>query len=154
MQISINLQNGGTIRSLLKQSPLLMAKHLSKATARSIKIIEGRAKREAPVNKNKGGGNLRQSIRSRMITPLTGEVEAGAKYAFWVHEGTRPHIIRAKNAKVLANKRGGMFFGKIVKHPGTKANKFFDRAISASEKQVNREFDNAMGNALAEMVTR
>lgn len=154
MQFSINLQNGGTIRSLLKQQPLIMAKHLAKATSRSIKILEARAKREAPVNKQKGGGNLRQSIRSRMRTPLTGEVEVGAKYGIFVHEGTRPHIIRAKSAKVLANRRGGMFFGKTVRHPGTKANKFMDRAIKASESQINREFDNAMGKALDEIVRR
>ena len=90
--------------------------------------LENQGKRESPVGKVRGG-NLRQSIRSYFPKKMMGVVTAGAKYARYVHDGTRPHTIRTKSKKVLANKRSGQIFGKVVNHPGTKANPFFDRAV-------------------------
>ena len=47
-----------------------------------------------------------------------------------VNDGTKPHIIRPKNAKALAFKIGGrVVFAKVVHHPGTKAQPFLDRAL-------------------------
>jgi hypothetical protein len=43
-----------------------------------------------------------------------------ASYAPFVEFGTAPHEIRPVNAKVLANKKTGQFFGTLVHHPGTK----------------------------------
>lgn len=46
-------------------------------------------------------------------------------YSYWVHEGTEPHVIRAKNAKVLAffwhdgPDGPGVYFFREVHHPGT-----------------------------------
>lgn len=41
------------------------------------------------------------------------------------HEGTKPHVIRPKNAQVLRfSSRGRMVFSREVMHPGTKANRF------------------------------
>src|SRR5690242_21118187 len=45
-----------------------------------------------------------------------------AQYAPYVEFGTAPHIIKAVNARVLANAKTGEVFGPIVHHPGTKAN--------------------------------
>ncbi len=43
-------------------------------------------------------------------------------YAAAVHDGSRPHIIRPKNKKALAFKRGGKtVFATSVKHPGAPA---------------------------------
>ncbi|WP_086282103.1 HK97-gp10 family putative phage morphogenesis protein [Campylobacter devanensis] len=51
-----------------------------------------------------------------------------APYAKFVHFGTKPHIIKAKNKKVLAAK--GKIFGKKVNHPGTKANPYLENAAN------------------------
>jgi len=48
------------------------------------------------------------------------EVSNTVPYATDIEYGTKPHLIIAKNAKVLANKRTGQFFGKTVHHPGTR----------------------------------
>jgi len=45
------------------------------------------------------------------------------------NHNTDPHIIRTKNKKVLANKKKGLIFGKIVHHPGTTAQPFFRPAL-------------------------
>lgn len=51
-------------------------------------------------------------------------------YAQMVNDGTRPHVIRPKNASVLRFVVGGrVVYAKVVHHPGTRANPFLDRAL-------------------------
>ena len=47
------------------------------------------------------------------------EVYNSTPYAPAVEYGTRPHTIRVRNKKVLANRGAGQVFGKVVNHPGT-----------------------------------
>ena len=71
---------------------------------------------------------------------FTGEVVSGANYSQAFEEGTRPHIIRAVNKKVLAGpfrgrpagwktspqsqSMGYATYGKEVRHPGTRPHPF------------------------------
>lgn len=58
-------------------------------------------------------------------------------YARYVHDGTRPHIITARNAKALRWESGGVVhFATSVKHPGYKGNPFLTDALTASEGEV------------------
>lgn len=60
---------------------------------------------------------------------VTVKVATGAEsdgYAIYVHEGTRPHIIRARNAQFL---HFGNTFVKQVHHPGTAAIKYLERPL-------------------------
>lgn len=51
-------------------------------------------------------------------------------YAAAVNDGTRPHIIRPRNAQALRFRIGGrVVYAKVVHHPGTRANPFLDRAL-------------------------
>lgn len=51
-------------------------------------------------------------------------------YATYVNDGTRPHVIRPRNAQVLRFRVGGrIVFARKVDHPGTKPNPFLDRAL-------------------------
>lgn len=51
-------------------------------------------------------------------------------YAQMVNDGTRPHVIRPKNASVLRFVVGGrVVYARVVHHPGTRANPFLDRAL-------------------------
>jgi len=54
----------------------------------------------------------------------TYELADGVTYGIDVEFGTDPHVIIVKNKKVLANKKKGLIFGKIVNHPGTTAQPF------------------------------
>lgn len=51
-------------------------------------------------------------------------------YAKFVYFGTKPHVIKPKKMKALANKKSGQIFGKSVNHPGTKANPYIEKAFS------------------------
>lgn len=126
------IQNYKTIQRAIKNAPQTLEKGLLRglkdATTETVRV----SKREAPTNKRGRGGNLRQSIHSYSKNKNTNVVTAGAKYAIFVHMGTRPHIINIRKKKVLAD-RNGNIFGKVVHHPGTKANPFFTRAM----KKIN-----------------
>ena len=79
-----------------------------------------------PISNLKTRGTLKRNIR--VFSATSSEVKIGntaeVKYAKFVHNGTRPYIIKPKNKKALANKKAGLFFGKKVKHPGIKANPY------------------------------
>lgn len=56
-------------------------------------------------------------------------VTATASYAAAVHEGTRPHVIRARPGGTLAFKVGGnTVFAQSVNHPGTRPRPFLTNA--------------------------
>jgi len=60
------------------------------------------------------------------------------KYARTVEYGSQAHTIRAKNAKVLANRKTGQFFGRSVDHPGTKKQPMLGPAISKILPELKR----------------
>jgi len=146
--ISITIKNYAEIEQLFTRMPERMIKALDTAVERCILKIQSDAMKEAPVNKQSGGGNLRQSIKAMMTGPASGKVEVGASYGIYVHEGTAPHIIRIVNKRVLANRRTNQVFGTIVHHPGTKANPFLQRAVDKNSDFIDKQFENAVDEAL------
>lgn len=89
---------------------------------------------EAPVK----SGKLRDSLDYQHPTQhkiIIGSF--GVEYAKFVAEGTKPHVIRPKNASALKFQIGGRtVFAKSVKHPGTKANPFMSDAIDKTMKKA------------------
>lgn len=75
-------------------------------------------------------GGLQNSIRRYWTRErgrkLTVAVGSNRKIAELHHEGTRPHVIRARNAKALRyeSDNGEVVFAKSVNHPGTKPNRY------------------------------
>jgi HK97 gp10 family phage protein len=147
MNINITLKNSAELAAAFRSAPDIALPLFSHALERTAFKVEADAKRAAPVNKRGGGGNLRQSIRARMQSRLTGVVEVGAHYGIYVDQGTRPHVIVARG-RGLANKRTGQFFGKRVNHPGTRATHFFSDAVKGNEVFMNQEFSSALDTIL------
>lgn len=51
-------------------------------------------------------------------------------YAYFQHEGTQPHIIVPRRAKLLRFRVGGkVVFAKRVRHPGTRPNPYLTRFL-------------------------
>lgn len=100
--------------------------------------IANQARQDTPVKT----GNLGRSIREdelRFVGPFRVEsgVTAHADYAAAVHEGSRPHVIRARNASVLAFKwNGEQVFFRSVNHPGVKARPFL---LNAARRIASQE---------------
>lgn len=94
-------------------------------------MVVNRAKILAPVDT----GRLRAAIgpprysRTWTFRPQV-TIDVNVDYAGFVNDGTRPHVIRPKNAQVLRFVVGGqVVFARVVHHPGTRAQPFMDRAV-------------------------
>lgn len=78
----------------------------------------------------------------------TGEVGAGENAAR-LNDGTRPHEIRARNAKALRFQAGGgVRFARSIQHPGTKPDPFLDAAADAAGEEIERAVEHAIDEAL------
>lgn len=98
------------IPGLTKQLGALVERKLEAGTKSRTRLT---VKKEMVENQNE--------ILGRVRTVWTGPVSK-ALVPLWLEEGTKPHVIEAKNASVLAfywPKIAGMFFGPRVNHPGT-----------------------------------
>ena len=92
------------------------------------RIVANRAKVLVPVDT----GRLRASIRNRVDSSgdPVGRISTNIEYAPHVEFGTRPHVIRARNAKALRFRwHGRIVYFKQVNHPGTAAKSFLRRAL-------------------------
>jgi hypothetical protein len=90
-----------------------------------------RAKVLAPVDTGRLRASIRVERRSTFGLRQRWTVGSDVDYATMVNDGTRPHIIRPKQAKALRFKAGGKtVFARIVHHPGTRARPFLDRALA------------------------
>jgi len=96
-------------------------------------------------------GKLKTEIRE-YILPFSATIRSEAKYSGFVHWGTKPHIIRVKTARVLANRETGQIFGPVVHHPGTKAQPFMDEAVERTQERVKWIFEQGVEKITQELV--
>lgn len=93
--------------------------------------ITGKLRRSTIFQILGGPGSQVLEVRQGARTPK------GFPYGFWVREGTKPHIIRAKNAKALRFEIGGqVIFATEVKHPGTKPNPYHKRVFARLRPRI------------------
>jgi len=78
-------------------------------------------------------GNLRNSLREELLVRgdlIEGAVGTDVVYALAVHDGTRPHTVRPRRARVLRFVAGGeVVFAARVHHPGTRPRPFLREAL-------------------------
>lgn len=92
--------------------------------------VVNRAKVLAPVDTGRLRSSIRVERRSFFGLRSRWVIGSDVEYAPMVNDGTAPHIIRPKNAKALRFRMGGrIVFAKVVRHPGTRARPFLDRAL-------------------------
>lgn len=150
MEITIEIEGLEKLKQGLAAAPAETIKETQNAIAKSVVLVTKQAMRNAPVNKQGGGGNLRQSIRYTTDF-LRGVISVTARYAYWVHEGTNPHDITVVKKRVLANARTGQFFGKKVHHPGTQPNPFLKEAIEDVKPAIESIFSQSIQNVLSKI---
>lgn len=65
-------------------------------------------------------------------------VGSDSPVAIFIERGTRPHVIRARNARALRFEgAGGTVYAKSVNHPGTRPNPVLGNALTDSEPAIN-----------------
>jgi HK97 gp10 family phage protein len=96
--------------------------------------IEAKAKLNIANNGSVKTGHLRRGTTTDVGNMEVTVHTSNIKYARGVEEGTRPHIIKAKNKKALYWK-GAKHPVKSVRHPGSRAKPFLIPAFE-KEKEV------------------
>lgn len=78
--------------------------------------------------------------------------EGVAGYGPCVHEGSRAHVIRLRNKRVLRwPGKGGFVFSKISHHPGYKGDPFLYDALDDNSAEIDKIFDEEIENAVNEL---
>ncbi|NPV70292.1 MAG: HK97 gp10 family phage protein [Firmicutes bacterium] len=105
----------------------------------------GNIREEAPVRH----GRLAGSWEIEQVDDLDWRIRSAVSYALAVNQGSKPHEIRPRNAKSLRFVVGNqVIFAKRVRHPGTEANPYIDRAISRTEKRIDEFVGRAVSASL------
>ena len=95
---------------------------------RYLTIVGAKLKYLAKYQAGRKTGALMNSINYKITSDSRGLVAlvgSDNRVALMHHQGTRPHIIAAKNAKTLRfYSRGRIVYAKVVHHPGTRPNRY------------------------------
>ena len=128
-----------------------MQQLLYEAMVYSTTLIQEDAKRVEVGRFKNRTGNLRRSIFRRVESATRGIIGVGEKYGAYVEFGTRPHIIRARRARVLADKKANIIFGKVVRHPGSKPYPFMKPALENSTNLILNKYKDVAGKIVTVM---
>lgn len=94
-------------------------------------------------------GDTRRSIGSA-VDGFSGRVFAFSKIARFLENGTRPHVITARNGGVLSFiQNGTRRFARSVNHPGTAPRPFMHEAGDHGEIVLDYAVDNYVDAAVA-----
>lgn len=143
--LSIKINGVKELEKAFKKYPVIATKEIQKAISLSTFLVQRNTRKEAPVKT----GHLRRRIL-QSVGSLIGRVESTVNYGNFIHEGTKPHIIRPVRKKALFWK-GAQHPVKLVRHPGTKANPFMKRGIKKSEREVSTIFQKALNNITTQL---
>ena len=78
--------------------------------------------------------------------------EGVAGYGPCVHEGSRAHVIRPRNKRVLRwPGKGGFVFSKISHHLGYKGDPFLYDALDDNSAEIDKIFDEEIENAVNQL---
>lgn len=84
----------------------------------------------------KRSGRLARSIKVSQYRDTRGQVVkvgSNLKYAYYEHEGTRPHVINPRRGRVVTFRSGGRrVFARVVLHPGTRGSRFLVEPMRAA----------------------
>jgi hypothetical protein len=93
------------------------------------KRVERAAKKQVGVESHQLHRLIDTDVRAGVLGPVAVvgiRREPTIGYAYWHHEGTRPHLIAARppHTHLRFKGRGGEVFPLVVMHPGTQANRY------------------------------
>ena len=101
-------------------------------------------------------GTLERAVQSEVtdggFRGMVSLNEGVAGYGPCVHEGSRAHVIRPRNKRVLRwPGKGGFVFSKISHHPGYKGDPFLYDALDDNSAEIDKIFDEEIETAVNEL---
>lgn len=127
---------------LIEGYPSKVYSNVCDAVKKSTFNVEKYAKENLTRNGSVDTGLLRNSVNSKLAL-TTGTVSTNTKYARYVEEGTKPHIIRARKARFLYW-NGAKHPVKQVNHKGSKAKPYMIPALEKEEPNFFKALEKAV----------
>lgn len=124
----------GTLEAAMKRlDPAVWRKRAAASVLESTLYLE----REIARRMRKRTGAASASVMGRRVSEFVGHVASSLGYVTILEEGSRPHVIRPRSAKVLAFPSGGRtVFARSVNHPGTRGYHAFRDGVASSVRAV------------------
>lgn len=140
MNIKVDCDEVTRFRVKLEAKSKKINEEVAKVIARSSLMIQREAKENLKANKSVKTGHLRRMVATK-ISDTEGEIHtSNVKYARYVEEGTRAHIIRAKKKKYLYWE-GASHPVKQVKHPGSAKKPYLIPAFEKEKPKFIRDLE-------------
>lgn len=151
MELKIEIRRLAELVAAFEKAPAIIKEEIRLALRVALRDIQERARSEHRFRTR--SGNTERSVTTQIISdwPATGRIKLdpavtrttnGASYGEYIHDGTRPHVIRPKDKKALRWPGGnGFIFAKRVNHPGTKPDPFLYEAAENERASINATFD-------------
>jgi len=145
----IQINNLEKIRKLIMDYPMQSAMNFNDAIAKTLIAVQRYAIMGAPVDTGRLRSNWRLSVQM-----LRGELVNTTDYAIFVAKGTKPHWPPIKPIEKWANRKGipPFLVARAIVRRGTKANPFFDSAVSAGRVIADDEFRKALDKTIKELI--
>lgn len=136
----------------LEELEAALEKHLTSAMETAVLLIEGTAKRLAPVDTGRLRASIESEVRQVASHVVEGHVGTNVEYAEDVEFGTDAHTITASDADALHWTEGGEdMFAQSVDHPGTPAQPFLGPAVEIHIDRIEELLSEAVDAAIAEV---
>lgn len=104
------------------------------------------------IDANTPWDNVKRATSHQIIDNTSAYITNDHHAAVWLDEGTKPHVIEAKNAKALRFEIGGqVLFRKRVNHPGTKPTHFWTNGVESGVREVDQLLVAFGGRVLVEV---
>jgi len=143
-----------------KQSDSAFKRAVAVATTEMQKMAKKKVQQHTRNSKVRSGFLINNINRTILNGGLTGEVISKMNYSEAFENGTRPHVIRIRNKKVLAGPKRGAptgwksstqsasmgyaTYGKEVRHPGTRPHPFMYPAWKHGCDRLEKQIDKAL----------
>lgn len=147
--IKVEIKGLNKLVNFAEQYPAISEKYINLAINRSLLRIWGAEKLEAPFGVS---GVLRDNWQVK-VGRFEGALVAGAPYAVFVEEGTKPHMPPIEAIEPWAKKKGISPWAVAISisKKGTKANPFLQRSVDEVKGDIQTEFENALNSAMDEV---
>lgn len=107
-------------------------------TERAVRKAANDLRRDLATHGPRKTGRLVRESRVQ-VRGVTMDIEIGVPYAEYVRRGTKPHLIRGRPLLAFFwEKIGRNMVLPFVRHPGTKPNPWYDRAVGRITDNVRR----------------
>lgn len=144
-ELKLKIKDYGKIQAALQKSPTTVLKHVQEAIKTGSMMFYRTLQLKAPADTS----NLARTVET-VLKPLKAEIYPTAKYAIFVHEGTKPHFVSAKKLEKWARHKGVNPYAvaKAIAKRGTKANPFMDKTAQATFPDIEKMFNDKLKQAI------